>query len=619
LKESASEVSVRAFGGDQPRGLEARVSGDHDTPMFQAADGEAPTQQAIPPAAGAGDRPAVAAADLARILASIGEAGYEWDIATDVLAWSHNVASVVPVADLAEISSGRLFARLLDGDNIQTRFDAVMHSTHRDEGHGVPYQVEYCMRIGSEPTRIWFEDTGRWFGGGDGRPARAHGVIRVINERHAQQERLAFLSRYDALTGEMNRWHLTDVLSEALQDSIRFRSSCGFLLIAIDNLARINEAYGFDVADEVIAAVSKRIRAKMRGGDSLGRFSGNKFGVVLKECTPEDIAIAADRFLAEVRDEVVQTATGPVAVTATIGGVAAPRHARTVQEVLARAQESLDAAKAKRRGSFFAYLPSVEREALRRENVRATDEIVTALNDRLITLAYEPVVDARSRQPQFYECLMRVRRADGTLLGSGNIIQVAERLGLIRLIDHRVAELVVAELMASPELKVSLNVSPASTMDPDWWDSFSAQMHRHPGAAQRMVIEITETAAFQNVDDARGFVTRAKELGCSIAIDDFGAGNTSFRNLRKLGVDIVKLDGSFVQNLARSAEDRLFVRTMIDLAKGLGILTVAEWVQDETAAGMLTEWGCDFLQGALVGTASIDQPHGGTAAATVIS
>ena len=109
------------------------------------------------------------------------------------------------------------------------------------------------------------------------------------------------------------------------------------------------------------------------------------------------MAAAADRLLAEVRDEVVQTSTAPVAVTATIGGVAAPRHARTVHEILARAQESLDAAKAKRRGSFSAYLPSVEHEAMRRENVRATDEIVAALNERRIVLAFEPVVEARSR------------------------------------------------------------------------------------------------------------------------------------------------------------------------------------------------------------------------------
>src|SRR5207302_4698620 len=159
---------------------------------------------------------------------------------------------------------------------------------------------------------------------------------------HAQQQRLAFLSRYDGLTGEMNRWHLTEALGAVLRDSLRFRASCGFLLVAIDNLARINEADGFDVADEVIAAIAKRIRAKMRGGDSLGRFSGNKFGIVLRDCTPEDIANAAERLLAEVRDEAVETSTAPVAVTATIGGVAAPRHARTVHEIVARAQESLD-------------------------------------------------------------------------------------------------------------------------------------------------------------------------------------------------------------------------------------------------------------------------------------
>src|SRR5262249_57733649 len=118
---------------------------------------------------------------------------------------------------------------------------------------------------------------------------------------------------------------------------IRFRTSCGFLLVAIDNLARINEAYGFDVADEVIAAVAKRIRSRMRGGDTLGRFSGNKFGVVLRECTPDDMAIAADRLLAVVRDDVVKTSKAVVAVTATIGGVAGPRHAPPVAGIAAPA------------------------------------------------------------------------------------------------------------------------------------------------------------------------------------------------------------------------------------------------------------------------------------------
>jgi EAL domain-containing protein (putative c-di-GMP-specific phosphodiesterase class I) len=121
-------------------------------------------------------------------------------------------------------------------------------------------------------------------------------------------------------------------------------------------------------------------------------------------------------------------------------------------------------------------------------------------------------------------------------------------------------------------------------------------------------VEITETAAIDDIDETRGFVARVKDLGCRIAIDDFGAGNTSFRNLRKLGVDIVKIDGAFVQSLGRSDDDRAFVQTLIDLARRLGLETVAEWVQDEAAAAMLADWGCTYLQGALVGLASADRP-----------
>src|SRR6185436_3177820 len=116
-------------------------------------------------------------------------------------------------------------------------------------------------------------------------------------------------------------------------------SPSGLMLVAIDNLARINESYGFDVADEAIGAVAKRLRAKMRGGDQLGRFSGNKFGIILNDCTPDDMDKAAERLVAGVRDDVIRTGAGPVAVTVTIGGVTAPRHASDVQEIMARAQE----------------------------------------------------------------------------------------------------------------------------------------------------------------------------------------------------------------------------------------------------------------------------------------
>jgi EAL domain-containing protein (putative c-di-GMP-specific phosphodiesterase class I) len=330
--------------------------------------------------------------------------------------------------------------------------------------------------------------------------------------------------------------------------------------------------------------------------------------LVLRDCTPDDMAIAAERMLTSIRDEMVPTNAGPIAATVTIGGVTAPRHARSVAEVLARAQEGLDGAKTRRRGSFQAYRPSIERDAMRRENVRSTDEIVAALNERRIFLAYETVASAVDRQPAFYECLMRIRRTDGSLIAAQDIVPVAERLGLVRLLDFRVLELVVDEMIAAPALQASFNVSPASTTDPDWWSGLASLLRSHTGVAGRLIVEITESAAIQDIDETRGFVTRVKDLGCRIAIDDFGAGYTSFRNLRKLGVDIVKIDGAFVEHIMSSEDDRAFVRTLVDLAKRLNLKTVAEWVQDDAAAAMLQAWGCDYLQGALIGLASTERP-----------
>ena len=553
--------------------------------------------------------PAPARLDAAEILASVGEALYRWDIKNDILTWSPNAAEVFLVADIGTIGSGRAYAQLFEPDNTQAPFDAIVKSVERDEGQGVPYRIQYAIRPDpAAQTRLWVEDTGRWFADADGKPARAQGTIHIINERHERERRLERLARRDELTGEFNRYSLTEILETTLEEAARFRSSCGFLLVAIDNLGGINRSYGHETADQVIGAVSKRIRRLMRGRDALGRYSGNKFGVVLKDCTPDDMAVAAERLLAGIRDQLVPTDSGAIAVTVTIGGVTAPRHARTVADVLARAQEALDGAKAKRRGSFLAYRPSVEREALRREHVRATDEIVAALNERRIFLAYETVARSADRTPAFYECLMRVRRGDGSLLGAGDVIPVAERLGLVRLLDHRVLELVVEEMVATPNLQASVNVSPGSTTDPNWWTGLGSLLRTHPGVAERLIIEITESAAIHDVDETRGFVARVKDFGCRIAIDDFGAGYTSFRNLRKLGVDIVKVDGAFVQNMIRSEDDRAFVQTLIDLGKRLKLATVAEWVQDEETAALLRTWGCDYIQGALIGLATTERP-----------
>jgi len=331
----------------------------------------------------------------ASILASLGQASFAWDLATDALAWSDNAAAVFPEIPAGALASGAEFAKLIEPLR-SVRADALGQAVPARSGAAVPYRIEYGVRAVTSAPVIWIEETGCWFAGADGRPARVEGIVRVNNERHARDEQLLKLSRHDPLTNELNRTHLIASLAETIEECTRFRTSCAFMLIGIDHLARVNDAFGFDVADAVIAEVATRVRARLRSGDMLGRFSGNKFGLILRNCTVDDTNVAAERFLAAVRDEVVPTRSGPVSVTVSIGAVTVPRHARSAEEAINRAQETLDAAKHRRAGSFALWKPNVEREAQRRVNIRVTDEIVTALNERRIVIGFEPVVDARS-------------------------------------------------------------------------------------------------------------------------------------------------------------------------------------------------------------------------------
>lgn len=549
---------------------------------------------------------------MSSLLTALGRAAFVWDIPSDTITWTEGAASIFQGIDPFLLATGVRYGRLIEpSGSVRADILSAPPTAPRRFEEGMPYLIEYGVRASASAPMLWIEEAGCWFADADGKVVRVEGIVRLENERRARDERLISLSRNDALTGELNRTYLTAALAEAIEEAARYRSPVAFMMVGIDHLARINNAFGFDVADEVIGDVARRIRQRLRGGDILGRFSGNRFGVILKNCGLDEVSVAGERLLAGIRGEIVITKSGPVSVTASIGAVLAPRYAHSADEAISRAQEILEVAKGRRCGSLAVWRPDTERDAQRRINIRVTDEIVTALNERRILTAFEQVVDARTREAAFYECLVRMQQQNGQVLLAPDVVPVAEKLGLIRLVDHRVLELVIAELAEAPHVRLSLNISPETTMDVDWWAAIEALMGAHPGVAERLIVEITETAAIQDIDDVQRFVTRLKNLGSRIAIDDFGAGYTSFRNLRKLGVDIVKIDGAFVQNLARSADDRAFVQTLIDLARRLDIRTVAEWVQDEQSAAMLRDWGCDFIQGRLIGLASPARPWSG--------
>ncbi len=345
----------------------------------------------------------------------------------------------------------------------------------------------------------------------------------------------------------------------------------------------------------------------MRASDEVAHYAGGKFAVLLSAGSPEQLALAAPRLARRVNAEPIPTALGAVRATVRIGAALAPRHGRNACRLLQRAEEAFEQA-AGQADRYALYAPGqAESEAQRREMAIA-DEIVSALNQRRIVLAYQPVVAARDGGIAFLEALLRVRQDDGGLVGPETLLPVAEKLGLVAQLDQRVLELALDRLAAEPELRVAVNISVVSLRAPDWIDRLKAALAARPGTAERLIVEIVETLANEPIDDAAQIVARMKALGIAVAMDDFGAGHTSFRNLRRLRIDIVKIDGAFVQNVARSLDDRFFVRTLAELARHLGIQTVAEWVEDAETRRLLGEWRIDYFQGHFLGRPEIHEP-----------
>lgn len=545
--------------------------------------------------------------DLTRhIIGAVGDVAYHWNIASDQIVWGQGAAALLGVADENKLVTHRAFAARIAAFNGMTRQEAFFSTTNSDKC-GVAYQLEYQLKDDFGGMR-WVEDRGRWYGDADGRPSFAIGVLRSIDARFHREQQLIRLSTYDELTGLLNRIRLKETLGEILVSATLNKTPSAFLLLAIDNLAHINDAFGFDVADEVIVGVGNRLREVARRGDGIGRYAGNKFGLVLRNCSEEQLPAVSRRLLDFIRSEVITTSHGPVAATISAGAVSLPLHAATVEHALSRAEESLVNAKAMRRDSFVVYTPCREREKTRVRNINVADELICALNERRIRLAYQPVVSAVTGETSMYECLIRMEQPDGTILPAFSFVPLAEKLGLISLLDYRAMELAIETLKAYPGVNLSLNVSGRTTSDRMWRDALMAYLQSDRDLAERLVIEITETVAMEEIAELAEFFASFRAMGCKIAIDDFGAGYTSFRNLKTMDVDLVKIDGSYVEGLVTNPDNQLFVRTLVELAHNFNLPTIAEWVDSPEEVTMLRELGVDYFQGFYLGKPELTLP-----------
>jgi diguanylate cyclase (GGDEF)-like protein len=538
------------------------------------------------------------------ILNSINAVVYDWDIGADLLSWGANVADVLRAFTPRSLATGAGFTRLLTPGSETSRFLAIRNSDARDDGFGVPYRAVYGMkRPGCDPLAV--EDLGRWFAGGDGRPARAHGVLRVIAANERDRGASASLAQRDTLTGLFNRNHLVGVINAHCAHLGHAPAPFAVLVLSIEHLVDINQVDGYDVADEVIAQCARLIATGIRAADVLARYAGGKFAVVLAGCDQAQAAVAARRILRMVAAEPIKTSARAMRVSVRIGAALGPRHGRNAHVLLERAEVACDFARQSAAERYMLYSPGFAHDEARLRATSQADEIIHALNQRRVVLAYQRIVPASGKGQTFCEALLRVRRDDGSLINPSDLLPVAEKLGLIIHLDQRVLELALERMSQELNLRVSINVSAATLGDPEWIDRFTQTLAVHPGAAERLIVEVIETIAIADVEATIALLARVKRLGVTIAMDDFGSGHTSFKNLRSLGIDMVKIDGAFIQNIARSADDRFFVRTLIDLARHLGIETVAEWVEDAEAMRLLTNWGVDYLQGHFLGRAEI--------------
>jgi len=533
-----------------------------------------------------------------------GLAAYCWTIATDAIDWSPNATAVLE-AEAGDIATGRSYAALLDPANAASRYEAVMGGG-TDDGAGVPFQIEYELRPRGQagPDGLWLEDQGRWFAGPEGRPLRVVGTVRRIDERQRRDQRLSYLGNCDPLTGLINRHRMVEVLGQAMEGAAKAQSSCALLIASLGNLTVVNEAYGFEVGDEVVVEAGRRLSRVARAGDAVARYSGSKFGLILNRCAEENLAAAAERFLRSVRESVIDTGAGPVWALLSVGAVVLPRHASEPAMAIARAEEALGQARKQPFDGYAIYRPSPQRFSERSSNARCATAVLRCLKEQRLRLAYQPVIDVRSGRPAFHEALLRIADPAGEGMPAWQLIPVAEKLGLVRLIDKAVTELVAATLAANPAARISLNISGTTATDPRWYPEIIEVLAADREAASRLIVEITETAALGDLHDTARFVRQLKELGASVAIDDFGAGYTSFRNLRALPVDMLKIDGDLCRH---------FVRALIGLAQALGLTTVAEWVETEADRTLLAAWGIDMMQGELFGAPSTAPPWETTA------
>ena len=437
----------------------------------------------------------------------------------------------------------------------------------------------------------------------DGVPLHFISQIQDITERKTFERDLAHQADHDGLTGLMNRRRFSLELRKELARARRHGHSAALLFIDLDDFKGINDSLGHKVGDDLIRAVGSALAARVRGSDVLARLGGDEFGVLLTETDLDGARIVANELSTAIREAQLRIGERTVRITASIGMTPLDAHG-SEDDLLIAADLAMYEAKQAGRDRIAVHGTSTARRGAEGERVAWPDRIRDAFSNDGFVLHYQPILDLHAGSVTTYEALIRMRGPNEELIPPGSFLDVADRYGMAPSIDRWVASKAIETIAnggISPLARVAINISARTLNHPEILDELERELARTDVAPSRLIFEITETAAIEHVANAKRFAARLTSLGCSLALDDFGTGFSSFYYLKHLPCQYLKIDGEFIRNLRASPNDRLLVQSMVDIARGMGKLTIAEFVGDEETIAILKELGVDYAQGFHIG------------------